>query len=116
MINIKLALFFDNKHCFKNFKYLDNNTPRPFSSLADLTQTSFIWYWNSKFIFPICITPHLFTLKSISHLFAHATYLSTVLYIDIVSLRVFTRLAIFYAINKLGNFTKYLFIYVIIKY
>ena len=92
---IKLALFFANRHCFENLKSLDINTPLSLSSSTGLTHPLFIWYWNSKYLFPKFITPHLFTLKSISHLFAHATNLSEVLYFDLISLRVFTRLAIF---------------------
>ena len=93
--NIKLVFFFANGHYFENFKSLGINTPRYLSSSTDLTQPSFIWYWNSKFLFPIFITPHLFTLKFISHLFSQTTNLSKVLCIDLISLRVFTRLAIF---------------------
>ena len=40
-------------------------------------------------------TLHLFTLKSIFHLFTQATNLPKVLCINLISLRVFTRLAIF---------------------
>ena len=80
-------MYFANRYCFKNFKSLDINTPR----------SLFLSIHSSKFLvlYILYITLHLFTLKSTSQLFAQATNLSKVLWMDLISLRVFTQLDIF---------------------